>query len=109
MKRKIVGLIMITLMLATIIPLAAATDVQTTAVGKKRTFVSGFIALPPRPAVGGMYLTFFAISMRAGEIGGNYNVYRLQPIFVRSSYGFHGIALPGFIMGWFDGPIGLAG
>jgi len=108
MKRKIIGLLIVTLVLATI-PLISATEIQPAAIGKKKTFVSGFILAPPHPALGGMYNTFFAFSLRAGEIGGTYHIYRLQPIFVKASYDFHGIALPGFIIGWFDGPVGLMG
>ena len=110
MKKQILGLLIVTLLLATL-PLATAsktTDVDTLAI-KKKTFVSGFILFPPRPALGGSYLYFFAISMRSGQVMGDYDVYRLQPVFVKASYGFHGIAMPGFIMGWFNGPLGLAG
>ena len=108
--KKIFGLLAVMLLIATV-PLAAATqtDIEEDAIGKKRTFVSGFILFPPRPSVGGMYMSFFAISMRAGEIGGDYHVYRLQPLLVKADYDFHGIALPGFIFGWFEGPIGIAG
>ena len=111
MKRKILGLLLAMLMFAAVLPLAAsATQVKPTAsFGSKKTFVSGFIAFPPRTAIGGMYMYFFAISMRAGEIGGTYHVYRFQPIFVKTSNSFHGIAMPGYIMGWFDGSIGLIG
>lgn len=109
MKRKILGLLIVTLLLATI-PLAAGTHTETqTAALKKKTFVSGTILFPPRPALGGAYMYFFALSMRGGAIAGDYHIYRLQPIFVKASYSFHGIAAPGFILGWFNGPIGLAG
>ena len=110
MKRKIFGLLAVTLLLATILPLAvSASEIQPTAIAKKKTFVSGFIAFPPRPALGGTYMYFYAVSLRAGQVGGTYHVYRLQPVFVKATYSFHGIALPGFIIGWFEGPIGLAG
>ena len=107
-KQKVLGLLVVTLLLA-MIPLAAGTSTDIQPIGKKRTFVSGFILFPPRPALGGTYSYFFAISLRAGQIGGDYHVYRLQPVFVKADYGFHGVALPGYIMGWFEGPVGLSG
>jgi len=109
-SKRIFGLLAVMLMIATV-PLATAsqTDAGDAAIGKQRTFVSGVILFPPRPALGGMYMSFYAISMRGGQIGGEYHIYRLQPILVKANYDFHGIALPGFILGWFDGPIGIAG
>lgn len=108
-KKQVIGLLIVTLLLATIPLASASSEVEQQAIGKQKTFVSGFILFPPRPALGGMYMQFFALSMRAGQIGGEYHVYRLQPVLVKANYDFHGIALPGFIMGWFDGPIGIAG
>jgi|GEM_PF-6624501 len=116
MKRinKIIGITLCMLILLAAMPLSMANSIQITSnssstIGMKRTFVSGFILGPPHPALGGMYMYFFAISMRAGQIGGDYHIYRLQAVFVRAEYRFHGIAVPGFILGWFDGPLGLLG
>jgi len=108
LNKKVFGLLVVMLLIATI-PLAAGASEEQDAIGKKRTFVSGVILFPPRPSLGGMYQQFFAVSMRAGQVGGTYHVYRLQPILVKSSYDFHGIALPGFILGWFEGPLGVMG
>ncbi|MEM0493317.1 MAG: hypothetical protein QXS02_05135 [Candidatus Thermoplasmatota archaeon] len=109
---KMLSVFMCILILVAAIPLSLAQDpkeVIQQLSPKKRTFVSGFILLPPHPAIGGAYMYFFAVSMRAGQVGGDYHIYRLQPVFVRADYDFHGIAIPGFIIGWFDGPLGLAG
>ena len=110
MNRKLIGLLVIFTVLATIPLAAGASQNELQPNGTQpRTFVSGFIVLPPRPAVGGAYSYFFALSVRAGQIGGDYHIYRLQPVFIRSDYNFHGIATFGFIVGWFDGPIGISG
>ena len=108
MNKKIIGLLMVSLLLLTIPLVAGASDEQQP-FAKKRTFISGVILMPPRPGLGGAYTYFFALSVRAGEIGGEYHIYRFQPVFVKAEYHFHGITFPGFILGWFDGPVGLAG
>jgi hypothetical protein len=109
MKRKIIGMLVCMLLLATI-PLAAGInddrdikqELQQPKTGK-RTFVSGVIAFY-RVSGGGNYITLFAISVRHGQIGGEYGIYRLQP--VRFPNSFHGIMVTPFILGWFDGSPG---
>lgn len=99
MKRKIVGLLIVTLLLATI-PLAACAnaEVKNTAV-KKKTFVSGFVAFA-KISLGGKFITFFAISVRHGEIGGNYGVWRLQLVTMPNK--FMGIMTAPIILGAFN-------
>ena len=99
MKRKILGLLIVTLLLATI-PLAACAnaEVQST-IAKKKTFVSGFVAFA-KISFGGKFITFFAISVRHGELGGNYGIWRLQLITMPNK--FMGIMTTPFILGMFN-------
>jgi hypothetical protein len=107
MKRKILGLLIVVLMLSTI-PLAVGMnsdpeELQPGA-GSKRTFVSGFIAYS-RLSLGGRKITFFAISVRHGQIFGDYGMWRLQSVTIPND--FTGILQAPIILGWFQGDTGL--
>jgi len=104
MKRKILGILVCMLLLATI-PLAAGMNnpSEQQPMEDKRTFVSGFIGFS-RISGGGTYITFFAIAVRHGQMFGEYGMWRLQ--LVRFDSEFHGIIQAPFILGWFEGSEG---
>ena len=102
MKRKILGLLICTLMLATI-PLAAgmSENQEPVTLQTKKTFVFGVIGFS-RISGGGRYITFFALNVRYWTFGsGDHGLYRLQ--LVRFPNQFTGFLTAPLIFGVFDG------
>ena len=107
-KKKILGILICMLFLATI-PLAAgmaekSDETQALPVTGKRTFVSGFIAYS-RLSLGGRKITFYAVSVRHGQIFGEYGMWRMQRVTIPNE--FTGIMQAPLILGWFTGSTGL--